>query len=73
MNFKTEFLVYIALFFVFGVALGFSGIRQLLPGDERRAIFTLLGSLVCFFMPYLLVRVLNSGGDNDDDTNEPDV
>jgi len=70
-NARTEFFIYVALFFMFSFALGFAGMRQLLQGDERRAVVTLLGSLACLLMPYLLNRVDKDGDNNDDD--EPDA
>ncbi len=72
MNARTEFFIYVALFYMFSFAPGFAGMRQLLQGDERQAVVTLLGSLTCLLMPYLLNRVAKNG-DKDDDTNEPDA
>lgn len=71
MSFKTEFFIYDLLFLLFGVVLRFFRSRRLLQGDERRAVFTLLGSTGCFLTPYLLVRVVKDGEDNGDDTTEP--
>lgn len=71
MSFKTEFFIYVALFLLFSIVLGVVGVIRLLQGDERRAVLALMGSLGCFLMPHLLVRVVRGGGDKGDDTPEP--
>lgn len=71
MNFKTEFIIYVVALFVFSLVLGFFGIRELVQGDERRAVVPLLGSLFCLLIPYLMVHVLTKKEDSDDDASKP--
>lgn len=66
MNFKIEFFIYVALFFVLSFALGFGGMRLLLRGEEVRGVVSLLGSVGCLLMPMMLVRIVKGEGDDDD-------
>ena len=70
MNFRTEFLIYVVLFYLLSFALGFAGMKQLLRGDEQRAIIALVGAVACLLMPLLLVRMVT--GEDDDDRDKPE-
>lgn len=71
MSFRTEFIIYVALFLISSVALSITGVRELFYGKQSGAVVMLLLSLGAAFMPYILIRII-TGNKNDDDADEPD-
>lgn len=69
MSFRTEFIIYVALFLISSVALGITGVRELFYGKQSDAVVLLLLSLGAASMPYVLIRIL-TGDKNDDDADK---
>ncbi len=68
MSFKTEFMIYVALFLISSLVFGITGVRELFYGKQSDAVVMLLISVGAAFMPYVLIRIIT--GDKGDDSSD---
>ncbi len=67
MSFKTEFFIYVTLFLIISLIFGITGVRELFYGERSDAVVMLLLSVGAAFMPYILIGILTSDKNDDDE------